>query len=237
MVLIRKSSLLVNVQTIPFHAQTVYLAPAMRIKDVLRYSLEQESGEKLRSGGFLADAIPWWHTTKDALVGPVLGGPAVSLGLRPFLEMGTTRVVFLGYCGSLISNIGVGEVVLPLSMGESDDGTRSRIEHTRPSALIDFSLCLQTAHLAHIISVTDPHLTQAADVTSWQSQGIQAIEMETATLASLQTTYTFELYIALIVSDLFQNNPESIRRDSGLRSKVLRERTQSVAHSIVERFS
>lgn len=147
---------------------------------------------------------------KAVLAGPMIGAPYAAMMLETLIVRGARRIVFLGWCGALDSDLDIGDVVIPTS-AIVDEGTSPHylpsIFQTAPSQGLFAALRKElsaTGIQAHQgpIWTTDAAFRETAEqVSAFQRKGAIAVEMETSALFAVAAFRQVEIGAVLIVSD------------------------------------
>jgi uridine phosphorylase len=172
-----------------------------------------------------------------ALAGPMLGAPQTVLVLEKMIALGCKKVVAVGWCGSLQSEVVIGDVVLP-SGAISEEGTSAHYPGTEcfPSPelvnLLKAALSSTGATIREgIVWTTDaPFRETCAKVTAFQSQGVLAVDMETSALFSVARFRGVDLAAVLIVSD----DLSSLKWVHGFRDAAFHESRKRVINPILK---
>jgi uridine phosphorylase len=144
------------------------------------------------------------------VAGPILGAPQAVLVLEKLIALGSRVVVVFGWCGSLQSDLKIGDWLLPTS-AHSEEGTSKHYPLTSPQYLPDPSLSgrLQDYCESHGFKVqsgpvwsTDAPLRETvAKVRAYGNEGILGVEMEMSALFHVAAYRKIRLAGLLVVSD------------------------------------
>ena len=120
-----------------------------------------------------------------------MGGPSAAIVVEELADLGVQTVIRLGTCGA----VGAGVAVLDLVISTAAvplDGTTAQYLHGRPFAPVaDVSVtnaivvaCRTIDRPVHtgLTMSQDAFYLQSEDWQTWQSHGVLAVEMETATI-------------------------------------------------------
>ncbi len=149
--------------------------------------------------------------TEVVVAGPMLGAPQSILVLEKLIALGVSDVVAVGWCGSLQSDVRIGDVVLPRG-AVSEEGTSAHYpipKDLSPGPSSDIFSRLQNAFQSELLTVhegkvwsTDaPYRETAGKIRSYQGQGVLAVDMETSALFTVACFRNIRLTVALVVSD------------------------------------
>jgi uridine phosphorylase len=144
------------------------------------------------------------------LVGPMIGAPQAVLVLERLIALGVTRVICLGWCGSLQAHVTIGDLVLPAG-AFSDEGTSAHypIDSPLPGpsqelfGLLKGVLSDESAvvHEGTVWSTDAPFRETVEKVMKYQHAGALAVDMETSALFTVAAFRKIQLAAALAVSD------------------------------------
>jgi len=146
-----------------------------------------------------------------SLAGPFLGAPHAAMVMETLVSWGASQLVFMGWCGSLAAEVGIGDVVIPTG-GIVDEGTSPHYhvapgEISRPStSLVD---CLQRilkedAIRCHqgLVWTTDGAFQETPEkVRHFKNRQALAVEMEVSCLFSVANHLGVDAAGILVVSD------------------------------------
>jgi nucleoside phosphorylase len=145
-----------------------------------------------------------------ALAGPLIGAPQAAMVLETLIAWGAQRLVFMGWCGTLTAEAGVGDIVIPASAW-IDEGTS---RHYLPGRRV----CTPSESLARTLSdllrrsgpdahrgrvwTTDAVFRETpGKVVNRRQRGAMAVDMETSALFSVARYRGVDLAAVLAVSD------------------------------------
>ncbi len=175
-----------------------------------------------------------------ALVGPIIGAPYAAMILELIIAWGVERVVFVGWCGSIDSDLRVGQIVVPTGAWP-DDGTSKHYRISRPgpvraevAAVGSMAAVLDQHQLAHrkgLIWTTDGVFRETpAKIALFKKRGALAVEMEVAALLAVAAFRKVTLGAALVVSDeLFR-----MKWKHGFRDRRFKQSRRLVGRAAVD---
>ena len=144
------------------------------------------------------------------IAGPILGAPQAVLVLEKLIALGSRVITVFGWCGSLQSDLTIGDWLLP-SSARSEEGTSSHYPISAAKFLPDTDLfesfqdyCGQNglSVRAGPIWTTDAPLRETVDkVSGYGEEGLLAVEMEMAALFHVAAYREVRLVGLLVVSD------------------------------------
>jgi len=144
------------------------------------------------------------------IAGPILGAPQAVLVLEKLIALGSKAIVVFGWCGSLQSDLKIGDWVLPTS-AHSEEGTSTHYPMDSAKYFPDADLVarLQDYCGQHGFSVrpgpvwtTDAPLRETVDkVRLYGKDGVLAVEMEMSALFHVAAYRKVRLVGLLAVSD------------------------------------
>ena len=169
--------------------------------------------------------------------GPAVGAPMAVMCLEKLIALGATRIIVCGWCGSLQSDLGVGELVLP-TWAISEEGTsghypvagRSESSPQLRMALKNFFAEASKELREGPIWTTDALYRETREkVVRYGSEGILAVDMECSALLQVAAFRGVELAAVLMVSDLLWQDPWQ----PGFQSKEFRRRSQGLVADLL----
>lgn len=145
-----------------------------------------------------------------AVAGPLIGAPQSVMVLERLIALGVSRVVALGWCGSIQPAVRIGDVVMPTG-ALSEEGTSAHyaIDTASPGPAPEIFTALAerfaapglTVHTGPVWSTDAPFRETAAKVTEYQNRGILAVEMEISALFTVALYRGIQIASAMVVSD------------------------------------
>ena len=145
-----------------------------------------------------------------ALAGPMIGAPYAAMVLETLIVRGARRIIFMGWCGALSSDLQIGDLVIPAGalVGEGTSPNYPPIaSQTFPSdelmatvknALADENIEARTAK----VWTTDAAFRETREqVKSFQQKGAIAVDMETSALFAVAAFRRVDIGAVLVVSD------------------------------------
>ncbi|MGD8971753.1 MAG: nucleoside phosphorylase [Desulfobacterales bacterium] len=144
-------------------------------------------------------------------VGPFIGAPYAVMLLETLIAWGARRVIFLGWCGAILQDVKIGDIVLPTS-AIIDEGTSKHYDaaddgQSTPSTSVTTLIRqglekTQTDFHTGAVWTTDAVYREThAKVENYQKEGILAVEMEISALFSVAEFRSIDLGAILVVSD------------------------------------
>jgi uridine phosphorylase len=164
------------------------------------------------AGGYLFDLYQAeeGYGGRLTLVGPFLGAPQSVIGLEKLVALGAERIWVLGYCGSIQSDLLIGDLVIP-SSAFSEEGTSAHYPtgHRAPTTSEELNGILEevltllglTFHRGAVWTTDAPFRETPSKVKRYQSLGVLAVEMEMAALMTVALYRSVHLSGLLVVSD------------------------------------
>jgi uridine phosphorylase len=147
-----------------------------------------------------------------------MGGPSAAIVLSELIDLGARRLIRVGTCGALDPGLGLGEVIYAAEAVAADGTSRALGggDSVRATLALD-------APAATVVS-TDVFYDDRGLEEQWAAAGVQAVEMETATLYVLAAKRGVQAGSLLVVSDLIL--PE--------RARISPEALQEAEHRMGE---
>ncbi|MCG6945964.1 MAG: nucleoside phosphorylase [Deltaproteobacteria bacterium] len=144
------------------------------------------------------------------IAGPILGAPQAVLVLEKLITLGSRVIIVFGWCGSLQSDLTIGDRLLP-SSARSEEGTSCHYPSNAAKFLPDTDLfgslqdyCAQNGFSVRAgpIWTTDAPLRETVDkVSGYGEEGFLAVEMEMSALFHVAAYRNVRLAGLLVVSD------------------------------------
>lgn len=144
------------------------------------------------------------------LSGPFLGAPQAVICMEKMIALGVQRIWVLGWCGSLQSNLRIGDLVLPTT-AVSEEGTSQHYPIGERIPKTDEELGQMLEHALRkrghsfvrgpVWTTDAPYRETPVKVKTYQERGILAVEMEMSALMTLATYRSVRLAGLLVVSD------------------------------------
>lgn len=169
--------------------------------------------------------------------GPAVGAPMAVICLEKLIALGANRIIVCGWCGSLQSDLGVGELVLP-TWAIREEGTsghyplagRSESSPRLRVALQNFFTETGKELREGPIWTTDALYRETREkVSRYGSEGILAVDMEYSALIQVAAFRRVELAAVLMVSDLLWQDSWQ----PAFQSKEFRRRSQELVGDLV----
>jgi uridine phosphorylase len=175
-----------------------------------------------------------------ALAGPMLGAPQTVLVIEKMIALGVRKFVVLGWCGSLLPEVRIGDIVLPCG-AISEEGTSSHYPGAEcvPSRELFDSLksavssAGRTIHEGTVWTTDAPFRETCAKVKAFQAQGVLSVDMETSALFSVSRFRGVDLAEVLVVSDELS----TLKWVHGFGNPVFHESRKRVIESISVMFA
>ncbi len=173
------------------------------------------------------------------LAGPAVGAPIAVMALEKLIALGASKVVVLGWCGSLSQSLRVGDILLP-TWAVSEEGTSNHYPlQGKPHSSENMRTRLKNILRPEFqvqegpIWTTDaPYRETRVKVTEYGDRGILGVDMEFAALNTVAAFRRIELVGAMLVSDeLYQ--PEW---QPGFLSKSFRKQSRKFFQLLVDNF-
>lgn len=167
------------------------------------------------------------------------GAPSAAILLEELAAFGVKRAVFMGYCGSIQDEVGLGEIVLP-TRAVREDGTSyhylPRGAECRPDRKLLHGLhrWLEqrgVAAAAGLIWTTDALYRETEKkIERYRAEGVLAVDMEMSALFAVGAARKVGVVALLLVSDHFSPNAWT----PGFSHPLLLERERVINGIILE---
>jgi DeoD family purine-nucleoside phosphorylase len=206
----------------------IHLQPTARLAE--RVLLPGDPGRALALAQQLLDSPKMfnhhrglWGYTGTAADGELLtvqstgmGGPSAAIVIAELHHLGARTLLRVGTCGALDPAFQLGELLIAAEVLPADGTSRAltRAERlTGDAALGDALAADGNARRARIVSTDLFYDHEPGREQAWAQEGVQAVEMETATLFALAARRSFRAASLLIVSDVVLPDRERIEAD------------------------
>ena len=173
-----------------------------------------------------------------ALAGPLLGAPHGVIVMEKLIALGAKRIWYLGWCGSLQSDLSVGDLIIPTA-SFSEEGTSAHYpvnkRQRKTSSLLNKKLEHGLA-LAGIpfrkgpIWTTDALYRETGEkVKAYGKRGALAVEMEMSALITVALYRSVDLAGLLVVSDELS----SLAWHNGFGQSALKKRSREAGRLLL----
>ena len=206
---------------------------------ILRRNLKLPDTRRLYLSGLYYDST---DLKSPALVGPLMGAACAVMVLETLRAWGVQSIVFVGWCGSISSQLRTGDILLP-DGAIVDEGTSLHYGQKTGSIVNpDGKLCdrlnksLQESKITYCMGLvwsTDGIFRETpTQIKKFQSRGALAVEMELSALCSAAGFYALSFAALLIVSDeLF-----TLQWRPGFKDKAFKQARNTVCNFLTERY-
>jgi DeoD family purine-nucleoside phosphorylase len=161
-----------------------------------------------------------------------MGGPSAAIVVEELIQLGVKRIVRVGTCGGLQSDMALGELVLAISAVPSD-GTMLTYTGGEPHApTADFELVHAAVHQAKhdgtklrvgpCVSSSTFYDPDTGRAQRWSDRGVLAVEMEAAILFTIAALRRIQAACLLTVSDIIVKGEFVRITDAELQAAVER---------------
>ncbi len=162
-----------------------------------------------------------------------MGCPSLAIVTEEIIRLGGRRLVRVGTCGAVASNVACGDLVVATASIANDGTTRQYLQGAAYSPVADFALTRALAaaatrqaeaggrrcHVGLIQSDDAFYATTPSDVPALAARGVLAIEMEASTLFLLGALRQVRTGCALVASNNIGD--DSLLEPGQLRDAVL----------------
>jgi uridine phosphorylase len=145
-----------------------------------------------------------------AIAGPFFGAPQAVMGLEKLIALGAGRIWILGWCGSLVPGLSIGDIIVP-SAAFCEEGTSRLYTGGMIEPVADSSLL---GELEVFLEAGGVHATKGAvwttdavyretpsKIRAYRRLGALAVEMELSALMSVAIFRSVALAALLVISD------------------------------------
>ncbi len=147
-----------------------------------------------------------------SVMGSGMGMPSLSIYVNELInEYGIKTLIRVGTCGSLQPEMGIGDLVLPMTSSSNAQANKRRFGGMDYAPAANFDLLSQAVELAHqqsekvhvggILSSDTFYEDDPEDWKKWAAFGVLAVEMETSALYTLAAKFQARALSVLTVSD------------------------------------
>jgi uridine phosphorylase len=151
-----------------------------------------------------------WQGQPVVLAGPAPGAPYAVMVLEKLIALGVQTVMAFGWCGSLRSEVRIGDLVIPTA-AYSEEGTSGHYPTAEPEPRPTIAFCLSLQDQLQVAGLpfqtgrvwtTDAIYRETkSKVLTYGSQGMLAVEMEMSALFTVARFRQVSLAGMLVVSD------------------------------------
>ncbi len=144
------------------------------------------------------------------LAGPAVGAPMAVLCLEKLIALGAKRIILYGWCGSLVSDLRTGDILVP-THGVSEEGTSRHYsassgsfpdQELRKSIITRLAPVIGSDVKQGPIWTTDAFYRETrAKIEQFGKQGIMAVDMEYSALCTVAAYRQVAFAAAMLVSD------------------------------------
>jgi DeoD family purine-nucleoside phosphorylase len=153
-----------------------------------------------------------------------MGGPSAGIVVEELIQLGARRLIRIGTCGGLRSELELGDMVIAISAVPADSTARHYAGGEPHAPTADFGVTHDLVHHAKPMGLR-PHVGPVASSDTfydpdggrhrrWAQRGVLAVEMEAATLFTIAAIRGVRAACVLVVSDLVGGDPP-VRIDDG----------------------
>jgi uridine phosphorylase len=150
-------------------------------------------------------------TSGPSLTGPFVGAPYATMVLETLIAWGASKIIFLGWCGSISNKVKIGDIIIP-SAAIIDEGTSRHYQNddptlSYPSELMRTMLKAELNqnqihfHSGTLWSTDAIYRETRKQVEYYQSQDAIAVEMEISALFTVARFRKVDLGAMTVVSD------------------------------------
>ena len=177
-----------------------------------------------------------------SIVGPFIGAPFATILLENLIVSGVKKVIFLGWCGAVSSDVKIGEIVIPTSALIEEGTSKHYFSISNENCIIDASSSL-TKKIESVLSekkihyhkgriwTTDAIFRETKEkVSIFMKKGILAVEMELSAIFSVGKFRGIETCGLLTVSDELS----SLKWKPGFSDKKFKKIRSEVLSLMVE---
>jgi purine-nucleoside phosphorylase len=205
----------------------------------LRRNLKLPDTKRLYLSGIYYDAN---NLKSPALVGPMMGAASAVMVLETLRVWGVRSIVFVGWCGSLSTQLRIGDILLPDS-AIVDEGTSPHYDQKTGAIVYPHgNLCdqikklLQKRQVAHCVGCiwsTDGIFRETpTQIKKFQNRGALAVEMEFSALCSAAEFYALPFAALMIVSDELS----TLQWRPGFKQKEFKHARIAVCDFLTEKY-
>jgi len=170
--------------------------------------------------------------------GPAIGAPFAAMTLEKLIALGISQCIMLGWCGSLLPSLQIGDVVLP-TWAISEEGTSPHYPTNKPPQsssqlrhrVQDYLTTKGISSTEGPVWTTDALYRETSDkITRYADQSVLAVDMEFSALATVSTFRGIDLTAVLLVSDeLFHSEWKP-----GFQRKSFRKKSRHLFETLTE---
>lgn len=141
-----------------------------------------------------------------------MGTPSISIVIEELLRLGARRLIRIGTCGGIASDLRLGDLIIATAACPADGATRTYLHGDAYAPAPDFGLTHRLVHAAEeanvavrtgpVVSVDVFYNPDPEYARTWRERGVIAVEMEASALFYLAARAGVEAACMLTVSDI-----------------------------------
>jgi purine-nucleoside phosphorylase len=178
------------------------------------------------------------QTDTFTLVGPFIGAPYAAMILETLIAWGARKILFLGWCGGVSSDVKIGDIIIP-DCAFIDEGTSISYKNNKSLCVLpsdgltenikkSFSndgICFKTGS----VWTTDAVYRETSEkVKYYRNKDVLAVDMELSAVFTVANFYRVEVAGVLVVSDEISTG----KRVTGFSSKYFKKSRAAVCNTI-----
>lgn len=180
-----------------------------------------------------------WKGTPVTIAGPLIGAPHTTMVVEQLITLGGRMIIYFGYCGSLQSEVRIGDLLVPAS-AMSGEGTSKYYhpENFPPLADPEVQQLLINAlsgvsapvHQGQVWTTDAIYRETISMVQYYQGLGVKGVEME------MSAFFTLGKYRQVAVGSLLAVSDElfTLTWNSGFNTPVFQQARDLAAHAVLD---
>ena len=175
-----------------------------------------------------------------SLAGPFVGAPYAVMHLETLIARGASKVIFLGWCGSISETVAIGDMIVPTS-AFIDEGTSrhyqdkaKRVAWPSKHFLNGLKSVLDQKkipfHQGPIWTTDAVYRETRQKVEQYQREGAKGVEMEISALFTVADYRGIDIAALAIASD----DLTSLRWRPGFKTEAFKQARESACRVIIE---
>lgn len=182
--------------------------------------------------------IPHGESSLVSWAGPAVGAPFAVITLEKLIALGISQCILLGWCGSLLPSLQIGDIVLP-TWAISEEGTSAHYPIKQPPRsssqlrhrVHDYLEAKGISSAEGPIWTTDALYRETGDkITRYADQSILAVDMEFSALATVSAFRGLDMAAVLLVSDELYHSEWK----PGFHRKSFRKKSRHLFETLTE---
>jgi uridine phosphorylase len=180
-----------------------------------------------------------WKGTPVTIAGPLIGAPHTTMVVEQLIALGARMIIYFGYCGSLQSDVRIGDLLVPTS-ATSGEGTSKYYHPENFPPLPDPELqqllinalagVSAPVHQGEVWTTDAIYRETVSLVEYYQGLGVKGLEME------MSAFFTLGKYRQVVVAGLLAVSDElfTLTWNPGFNTPIFQQARDLAAHAVLD---